>query len=52
MNTTSGSAQLGRQVNTGEYFAGYIATVYNYNRALSAAEVLQNYNAQKARLGL
>ena len=29
-----------------------IAVVQSYNRALSAAEVLQNYNAQKARFGL
>jgi hypothetical protein len=29
-----------------------IATVQSYNRALSAAEVLQNYNAQKSRFGL
>jgi hypothetical protein len=35
-----------------ELFQGRIANVSVYNRALSATEVLQNYNAQKARFGL
>jgi hypothetical protein len=34
------------------YFAGYIPTAQIYNRALSAQEVLQNYNAIKTRFGL
>jgi hypothetical protein len=29
-----------------------ISTTQIYNRALSATEVLQNYNAQKGRFGL
>jgi len=33
-------------------FTGRIATTKVYNRALSATEVLQNYNAQKSRFGL
>jgi hypothetical protein len=33
-------------------FNGSIASTQIYNRALSAAEVLQNYNAQKSRFGL
>jgi hypothetical protein len=33
-------------------FRGNIGNVSYYNRALSAAEVLQNYNAQKSRFGL
>ena len=36
----------------GSYFNGNIYTSQVYNRALSAAEVLQNYNAQKGRFGL
>jgi len=36
----------------GDYFNGNISTVQIYNRALSAAEVLQNYNATKSRFGL
>jgi hypothetical protein len=35
-----------------EYSQGYIANVMVYHRALSASEVLQNYNAQKSRFGL
>ena len=34
------------------YYLGNIYTTQIYNRALSAAEVLQNYNAQKGRFGL
>jgi hypothetical protein len=33
-------------------FTGNIASVQIYNRALSATEVLQNYNATKSRFGL
>jgi hypothetical protein len=33
-------------------FNGNVSLVQIYNRALSAAEVLQNYNAQKGRFGL
>ena len=35
-----------------QQFKGSIASVQLYNRALSASEVLQNYNAQKSRFGL
>ena len=34
------------------YSSGSIYNVQVYNRALSASEVLQNYNAQKSRFGL
>jgi hypothetical protein len=34
------------------YFTGGISNTQIYNRALSATEVLQNYNAQKPRYGL
>ena len=36
----------------GGYYNGYIANVLIYNRALSATEISQNYNAQKSRFGL
>jgi hypothetical protein len=39
-------------VTNEEPFAGNIANVQIYNRALSAQEVLQNYNATKSRFGL
>jgi hypothetical protein len=35
-----------------QYFTGNIAQVSVYNRELSAAEVLQNYNTHKSRFGL
>jgi hypothetical protein len=37
---------------TSEYFKGYISNVMIYNKALTADEVLQNYNALKSRFGL
>jgi hypothetical protein len=37
---------------TNQLFTGNIPSIQIYNRALSASEVLQNYNAQKARFGL
>ena len=37
---------------TSEYFKGYISNVMIYNKALTADEVLQNYNATKGRFGL
>lgn len=38
--------------NTGNNFTGRIASVQVYNRALSASEIVQNYNATKRRYGL
>jgi hypothetical protein len=40
---------VGGDPTAGEYFQGYIALVQVYNRALSVAEVQQNYNTQKTR---
>jgi len=37
---------------TNYYLDGSMATVKMYNKALSAAEVTQNFNAQKSRFGL
>jgi hypothetical protein len=34
------------------YFTGNISVIQIYNRALSASEILQNYNAQKSRFNL
>jgi hypothetical protein len=36
----------------GYYYNGNISSVKVYNRALSASEVQQNYNAQKSRFNL
>ena len=35
-----------------QYFTGRIAQTLVYNRALTATEILQNYNATKNRFGL
>ena len=51
--TATNPLYIGRQNNTGEgYFRGNISQVQIYNRALSAQEVLQNYNATKSRFNL
>ena len=39
-------------VLSGQYWLGKIYIVMTYNRALSATEVLQNYNSTKGRFGL
>ena len=51
-------ANLSSTFNIGQWWGGRnvrslgTVMVYNYNRALSVSEVLQNYNAQKGRFGL
>jgi hypothetical protein len=44
--------QIGDGYNYNSPYAGKIGSVQVYNRALSATEILQNYNAQKGRFGL
>jgi hypothetical protein len=44
-------AKIGR-LGSGFNFNGTVATTQFYNRALSATEVRQNYNAQKSRFGI
>ena len=60
-NTTAGTISfsslatnndIGRLGDGRQYFNGKISNIQVYNRALSAAEVLQNYNASKSRFGL
>ena len=50
-NTSSGNAQIGRQTNNNEYWDGSIAQILVYDRALTASEVLTNYNTFKSRFG-
>jgi hypothetical protein len=40
--------QIGRRIND-LFYAGNIGFVQIYNRALTAAEILQNYNALRSR---
>jgi len=55
---TSSATQVSRPFFVGgdngfsEYFGGSIANVQVYNRALSATEIAQNYNAIKSRFNL
>lgn len=55
-NSTSTYFKLGtRYLGTGYSSQDWNGSIYSakiYNRALSAQEILQNYNAQKARFGL
>lgn len=50
MSPTLSDFNIGTLLTTGRY--GTIAQVKAYNRTLSQDEILQNYNAQKARFGL
>ena len=43
---------IGFHAESTTYFEGKISTTSLYNRALTAVEVLQNYNATKTRFGL
>lgn len=42
----------GSGITTTEYAACQVGLVMAYNRVLSAAEIAQNFNAQRARFGL
>lgn len=44
--------RIGTQAGLGAYLNGSISSVQIYNRALSAQEILQNYEALKSRYGL
>ena len=48
-NFGSSNLNIGRAINSSNYSPISIGNVRIYNKALSQAEVLQNYNAQKAR---
>jgi hypothetical protein len=54
INTSAFNGIIGaeQQASATELFNGFIANVQIYNRALSASEILQNYNAQKSRFNL
>lgn len=50
--TTLPAIAIGNGFSSARYFKGNISSVGIYNRALTAAEVLQNYNVTKTRFGL
>jgi len=52
LQTGTSTLNLAYRLDGNSYLNGSIANFQLYNRALSASEVLQNYNATKARFGL
>jgi hypothetical protein len=55
VSTTTVPFQIGAffgPVSNGSYFNGKIANTRLYNRALSATEISQNFNAQRSRFGI
>lgn len=50
--TTNSNFRLSALITTSDFFNGNIASAAVYNRALSASEILQNYNATKSRFNL
>ena len=51
ISSTTANLTIGND-SANEPFNGSTANIQIYNRALSAAEILQNYNAQKSRFNL
>jgi hypothetical protein len=52
LKTMADSTMIARSPGTSEFLDGKLAIVKIYNRALTAAEIAQNYNATKRRFGL
>ena len=52
VGSIAGDVNLKLGTDGGTYLNGRIGTFKIYNRALTAAEILQNYNVQKTRFGL
>lgn len=49
---SSQTIRIGKQAESGGYLNGNISTVQIYNRALSATEVAQNFEAMRSRYGV
>ena len=47
--TAGKNLMIGQRSSAGTYFGGNVYLTKFYNRALSAAEIKQNYNATKKR---
>jgi hypothetical protein len=52
INYSAQDFHIGRWGGGGRYWEGEYGPLYCYNAALSAAQVTQNFNAQKSRFGL
>ena len=51
-STTLNAIKVGADVSTNRYFDGRISVAMVYNKALTASELTQNFNALKGRYGL
>ena len=52
VSVTSNSVIIGKNLVGSEFLSGNVAIVFIYNRALSALEIMQNFQATKTRFGL
>jgi len=52
LNVTTNNVNIGRYQSASRPFSGNIAQVSIYNKALTAAEIQQNFNAQRGRFGI
>ena len=52
INTNNSGMRIGSYLDGGYFYNGSIAVVRVYNKVLSPAEVLQNFNAQRDRFGI
>ena len=52
VSVTSNSVIIGKNLVGSEFLSGNVAIVFVYNRALSALEIMQNFQATKTRFGL
>lgn len=50
--STATTTSIGRNPGFGEYWNGNVSFVQLYNRALTAAEIQQNFNATRGRYGI
>jgi hypothetical protein len=52
ISTNTNSLTIGSQPGYGEYYGGRVSGAKIYNRALTASEIQQNYNALRSRFGI
>ena len=52
LNSNNSTLYVGQDDYGGRFFRGNISSVTINNRALSAVEVLQNFNATRSRYGI
>lgn len=52
LGSVNDNVDIGRNANSAEYLNGRLSNVHIYSNALTAAQVLQNYNALRGRFGL